>query len=768
MNRWRTKLIPFIFAIIVLFAGCNFDKSVISVNSPPENLETAERTLTAAEGVYHYESSISWTRPETNWGAPIMRRTPDGEIFIYVESAEKGIYRLTDGQEAELVLNLPYRKEPWKNAENFTGYPVVCGFDVDADGNIYVLYNLTDSGYWELNVYDKNGKEILTGRRFQNQISTHINRGFVYDFRIQGGILYFHLYNRMQAYTLEGKEVPLPFDDSMSITGFTFDENGLLYIAASHYGQKNTHALIQTDPADGYKVLKRVWIPDSSYDCPVSYSQETGKFYLINEMGIVSCSFDEGRSKSELSFGSSIPLVLGNLLDNGLPILKDFQSDGDSLLLCVEQKGTPYTFRDETYYYRHQYIYRLSAAEGSAEKNERERTVLTVSAAYRQNFMEEAVNLYQALHPEIKIKWDIICQSPEEFFKNPDKAAKKLKAKIDSGKVGDIVSIAGMGLDLEETLQNGDFLDLTERLKQSRQNSLLNHSVLKNCQTDGELKGMPLLTVQTVIRYDEALEPELKLYDTYTWGDVLQIGLDHPERPLFGLSVPHGEQYVLTGIIDSNLPDLIDCETKTANLHQPWFIALLNQLKAVYQQGNLSTDIPNTEYPQRGVPTQDFLFEIFNKKGQYSDYQAYYEAKDGHTSLLPMPQGELNRNRRSYLSVMCAISGSSEQPDAAWDFLEFLFSNEAQTLSSISATPVNTSAEERKRKRYKGHFPDDLDRQFNVIENEIDYVYDERLFAVDFYRIEDFQPLYGYLHDIDTLEEALSKTERNLQLSMNQ
>ena len=104
MNRWRTKLIPFIFAIIVLFAGCNFDKSVISVNSPPENLETAERTLTAAEGVYHYESSISWTRPETNWGAPIMRRTPDGEIFIYVESAEKGIYRLTDGQEAELVL----------------------------------------------------------------------------------------------------------------------------------------------------------------------------------------------------------------------------------------------------------------------------------------------------------------------------------------------------------------------------------------------------------------------------------------------------------------------------------------------------------------------------------------------------------------------------------------------------------------------------------------------------------------------------------------
>ena len=731
-----------------------------SSSSETGKLETLPVAVDEDGNPYHYEVETVWSCLDAYGDAPLMRCTADGEILFYFpiwadgDTVEYNVYRLTKNQETEPILNLPDKLDQWTPNDDYIGYPSICGFDVDDDGNIYILYNYTDSGYWELDIYDKAGNIVRSGQRIQNMLGAKLKRGVVDDFRYRDGRLYFLLERRMQVTTLEGDPLSLPLENRTSVMGFDFDENGLLYLTTVF---TSSSEVLKMDPKNNYEILARQGILKDMWRF-TAYSVQSGKIFSASENRIISCLFDGNQYQTEMQFGKDIPLTLTSRVssyDNGLPTPKCLLTDDDGLLLSIE--GNAKEPKETEKNTRDFHILRLKKVEGTSAEKEYNR-ILTITSAYRQDYLDEVVRLYQNSNPEVGVKWDILYNTKENLRPQTEEAGQKMVAKIMSNDVGDIVAVTGIGLNYRNFLTTDAFVDLKDRISQSQYYSMLKPSLLQAITIDGSIRSLPVGTAQNAMWYNNSLKPDLQVDDSITWNEILQIGLDHPDTPLFGIRSI--ENYgLLNRIFEANIYDLTDFEAKTVNLHEPWFVELMEKLKAVYDQGNLTVSIREND------SSRNYFFEpiTLNAQGLHSDYHLQYLEAEGNITLMSVPQGEKNSNRFAYASRMYSISSNSKQQDVAWDFLEFLLSYGAQTLTSLDAIPVNRDAEQRRRLLYDGTFPEGLGKQLDTVENDIEYLYDTGSL-----RIQNVPLFHDYLVGTITLEDALKEAEYNIWLLLNE
>ena len=663
------------------------------------------------------------------------------------------LYRLGASADSdELVFSIPDRNTEWRrNADgDYSGHHQCWGYDTDAEGNRYLLYSVYGSGDFVFDIYDPEGQPVKTDVAIANAIPDD-TIGMILGFQVYGELIYIiRAYDSsLYVYTLDGDMLGHPYGGYLA-SCMDVDDSGRMFISVSENGIRGTYAILSIDLNDEFRLIGRVSIPDGAASF-LEYVPESDKVYFSDSKCVRSFSPGEPRFETVMTFGVETSFLPDISYDSGLPVLEAFLASpsGDIYFAAREQDAYGEISR----------LHRLTRTEGERPSQAIE-TTLTITAAYRQPFLEEAVRRYASERPEVEFVWDVLYASYDAFIDNVDNAAQRLATKIMANDVGDIVATGGMALQVFEILKTDAFADLLPYLHSDPIYASLNRRVIDGITIGGKLKGLPVGTAYESLVYNRELGESLGLSidGRTTWSGLLQIALEHPDTPLFGRHSIDLVEFVRP-ILKVQLPDLIDPDTKTVNLEQEWFIRLMRDLKQVYSNGNLSAAMDFTLFEPF---ERKHLFELYTIRGSYDHLQLYYENAGGSIAYLPMPEGERNRNAIAYPLLMYSISQNSADKEAAWSFLSYLLSVGEQARYSLRASPVNREAELSMRGRHGG-YPEEMGAQLDVILDNIDALGEMEGYIQDL-----MIPMEAYIKGASSWEEAVAKAEYDIWIRLNE
>ncbi|MDO5376837.1 MAG: extracellular solute-binding protein [Clostridia bacterium] len=682
-------------------------------------------------------------------GAPInddLYLKSDGALYYlqtrYVDEGRADVFdlhRLQNGKD-EVLFDIP--------GYGLSDHSSISAFDLDEEGNLVTLFWLRDEDKLGMDTFDRSGARVAS--------CDSIDAG-------NTGTIRFHLYDKqafilhgdgkLNVYTMEGEYVRSLLQDR-SVGDFAIDSAGRIYAITSIRGSDGSYRLVIADSQNGGQIIQERQIPNAS-SAYICYVEETGNVYLADETGVERYNPSEDTLESVADFAEA-----GVLLTKGweaeIPQLQHFAVDANENIFLVSSTYPSGVGEQST-------LRRLALSDARAEQAQPDVT-LTITAAYQQDFLVEAVRRYTFLHPDVEIVWDVLYPSYESFFANQQDAGQRMAAKIMTNDVGDIVATGGMGIEYFSALQTDAFVDLHAYLDNDEILPDLNPAALEGITLNGELKGLPVGMGYPCFVYNRELGDSLGLTlpSELKWSDVLAIGIEHPEIPLFGMGAGGiTEGYLLTileDFVNVQMPDLIDLDEEQADFHQEWFVELLEDLKTVYQAGNLFT-ISNLSPFNKVYRTH--LFETTVLRGTYDHTQLYIQNADGGIAYIPAPAGEIHRNAIAYPFRMYSISSNSENKEAAWAFLRYLLTPDIQGQYSLDAIPVNMEAE--RNQRSSRSYSDELNRQYEAIVNTVDFAYDYSGYKADL-----IYPIIEWLNGTLELEEALAEAEYNAWIRMNE
>lgn len=680
-------------------------------------------------------------------GAPInddLYLKSDGALYYlqtqYVDEGRSfvcALHRMQNGKD-EVLFDIPgygLSDHGWINA-----------FDLDEEGNLVTLFWLQEEDKLGMDTFDRSGARVAS--------CDSIDAG-------NTGTVRFHLYDKqafilhgdgkLNVYTMEGEYVRSLLQDR-SVEDFAIDSAGRIYAITSIRGSDGSYRLVIADGPNGGQIIQEKRIPNArgAYIC---YVEETGNVYLADETGVERYNPSEDTLESMADFAEA-----GVLLTKGgeaeIPQLQHFAVDANENIFLVS-RTYPSGIGEQSA------LRRLALSDARAEQAEPDVT-LTITAAYQQDFLVEAVRRYAFLHPDVEIVWDVLYPSYESFFANQQDAGQRMATKIMTNDVGDIVATGGMGIEYYSALQTDAFVDLHAYLDNDEILPDLNPAALEGITLNGELKGLPVGMAYPCFVYNRELGDSqgLTLPSELKWSDVLAIGIEHPEIPLFGMGTDAEDNLlsILEAFVNTQMPDLIDLDKEQVDFHQEWFVELLEDLKTVYQAGNLFTasdlNLFNKVY-------RTHLFEMTTLRGRYDHTQLYHQNAEGGIAYIPKPAGEIHRNAIAYPLRMYSISSNSENKEAAWAFLSYLLTPDIQGQKSLDAIPVNMEAE--RKQRSSRSYSDELNRQYETILDTVDFAYDYSGYKGDL-----MYPIAEWLNGTLELEDALAEAEYNAWIRMNE
>lgn len=424
--------------------------------------------------------------------------------------------------------------------------------------------------------------------------------------------------------------------------------------------------------------------------------------------------------------------------------------------------------------WKHLY-YLYTKKEG--ERNARE-TTLTITAPYRNDFMDEAIKRYELKYPNEKIEYNYEYNTYNAFRDNSEEYGTKMSLNIISGDIGDIVQIGGSGLDYQNLLRTDVFMDLTELIKEDKTYQYLNKSALNAIKINNSLKALPVNIVISQYELNEDLEKELKLnvdFNSMSWSellDIVKIIEDiAPDKHLFADSNTNAWEVFGDELVNANLPDLISLETKTVKLNQEWFKELLIKFKKYSSSKNFINS--DWEYDLYDNLHGSLLTLKLSRDQFYGDTLSYYDEynKTNKSSMIPIFTGEKNNNRIGYSIRMYSIKNRSDRKENAWKFLSFLLEEDIQFNLSRekSGLPINQKGIDRMIKdaidmhRLSGENIDKYNKALMENLHNIDYLYNMGLIRVD---IHDSIALY--MNGSISLDEAIKKAEEKVTIRLNE
>ena len=402
---------------------------------------------------------------------------------------------------------------------------------------------------------------------------------------------------------------------------------------------------------------------------------------------------------------------------------------------------------------------------------------LTITAPYYDEFMVQAIHLYEMDNPDQHILYDYAYNSIYEYKVNSysDKYFDRLNLEILAGTVGDIV-VTGFDnndghYDPYPYLRSDLFTDLTDMLKSSPLYDELDKVALDGISINGAVRGLPVGSSYYYAEVNLDLCEQLGIemdWQNVTWSDLFSL-VDQLEGTDYVLFDDYAEPGFIERILVSNMPDLFDREAGTFDLRQDWFIDLLNQWKNIQESPHF------TQFGFDVAPTN----ALINLKGytfrQYDidlalRYVHYNTANRLRIQIVPMFCGELHPNRMAIPTDLYSISAWSEKQDEAWDFLSFMLSDQVQNLYTMLSRPLNEAIRNtRLEEAIQGYSEADLPRaQQFVQEMQNVYASVDTLYGME----ELLGPMgrlaRGYVYGAETLDEALATCERELRLIMDE
>ncbi len=506
----------------------------------------------------------------------------------------------------------------------------------------------------------------------------------------------------------------------------------------------------------------------------VYYSTTLDQIFILTSNGIE--RYDkEGLSepKTLIQFGIDTNYTMDNgfTLSDGRPIVNFIVTSDASIYIGAKEER----IISEEPFLMHQiltlYNYNWKIDEPFDEYT------YTITAPYKDPFLVQAIRAYETRHPDIHIQLDYTYETREEYLEHLLDYGQAFSLRIMTGDIGDIVMWGGQIFPYSSICKTDAFLDLRQRVKELEIYEDLNQNVLENMEINQQLCALPISMWYDYIWVDEEVAERNGIdLETLTYAKAIELSVQWRKEGRVDRIFDDNSGFILGKLFSTNLPQLVDLETRSIHLRQDWFLKALEQYKELLHAryfSNSKNDGPYlmgnriikavSGYRDRSVKMSyvqeiEGLLKRFNEESQIN--QNYH----------PDLSGEYTRNIRAYPAEVYLISSRSSHIEEAWDFLSFLLDPIMQKNSDLKGVAVNIKAEkELFEAQYRG---------YNNTINEEGWKMLEKVYeAVDFsywepYLIMDMMtPISKWVDDITgklTLEDALTEAEQNLSLRLNE
>lgn len=453
------------------------------------------------------------------------------------------------------------------------------------------------------------------------------------------------------------------------------DGKGTFYSLTGELQQQTAYAYLQYN----LNTQKEV-IVEPIYDFPyqIEYNRYDQRVYLATQKG-VGAYYTGRRQADDYSNNANMQYILTlgkdtSFFSENMWYLTDFAIAEDRSLTMnfIGFEGEGENFR--TY----QQIIPFTFTEGAVEEKE---PTFTLTVPYASDFLKEAVIRFEKAYPEEHVELDAAYPSKREYQHSSDLYRDKISTRLMSGDVGDVVSLSGEGLPVQNFLQSDALLDLNPYLEESGLSTTLNPNILDAVKMNGATRGLPVTYHVPCLVADGALAEKMGVdLDSLTsWADIFRLlpklKETAPNAPLFN----GYKSQMAWSVMDNCLSELIDVEQKTVSLNEDWFRETLESLKEVYEDPLL---IKEQEFSIVD-PLMGSMFAVFDLGSSYLGDDFGRAVMVPEQRFLPMPGSQALEFGEIY-----GIAASSDHPDAAWKFLEYLYCEDIQTLPTRLCIPV--------------------------------------------------------------------------------
>lgn len=457
------------------------------------------------------------------------------------------------------------------------------------------------------------------------------------------------------------------------------DGKGNVYAVTSALQDQTRLSLLKINA----KTREQSWmVPFNETFCQIDYSREDGLLYLSSNKEVSVLRPENGqKEKTILTVGQDT-----SFYPEDMSFYYDFAVGEDRTLVYSftrnYENGEEYAYQEFS-----SFVHDQDAPPPEIQVD------FSVTAPYASDYLDDAVMRFERENPGWTILVDPVYASWDEYAGSASEYREELLRRLSAGTAGDLILFDGRTLPARDMLEHPDLMDLTEYLEKSGLSDKLNPVVLEEMAKDSQLKCLLVNYEVSCLIADGSMAEKLgvDLDSLDSWADIFallpEIKEKSPETPLFS-----GEKEEITrAMLQSGLTLLADEERQTISLDQEWFRRDLAAWRGTYNdpQFGKEREISSFDPLSGGMFAlydlgEGFLSDDFSVASAFPDYR-----------LLPMPGAGPITPGQTF-----AIPKDAQNPDAAWEFLEYLCSEEGQTLFTFRHIPMNLAAEEAFWKEY--------------------------------------------------------------------
>ncbi len=319
---------------------------------------------------------------------------------------------------------------------------------------------------------------------------------------------------------------------------------------------------------------------------------------------------------------------------------------------------------------------------------------ISISCLYAEEFLNTAAEQFMERYPNVKVTINSYKESSREGTVEDYRTY--LNTKIMTGKAEDILFTSS--LPITKYSEMGVFEDLSGYIQKTPEMNDKNYfmNVLQAAQeVGGEIYIIPYAARFDTLAFSAELmsehggnESDVQDLHFGTAMDLAKQMVDETDKNNAFLVQMNTVSYAHSLLKDS-IGQFIDVNAKKVSLDTPEYIALLESVKSLSENGYFDTDIDfyNMEF-------------YFAAECDYDVQAAYYsmDTKNGSNYCMPLTDAE---GRTLVKSNPCvAVNSASENKDLAWEFIRYLLSDEVQTLPSIYGPAVSRKGLEAVAERF--------------------------------------------------------------------
>ncbi|MDU0330897.1 MULTISPECIES: ABC transporter substrate-binding protein [Paenibacillus] len=317
---------------------------------------------------------------------------------------------------------------------------------------------------------------------------------------------------------------------------------------------------------------------------------------------------------------------------------------------------------------------RATDTVGKNPAGEEGKTVLTLSVQEASPFYTALERKFEAKFPDIDLIIQAYKQAGEEWKAGEiEEYRKSVNTALLSGQGPDVIEMKS--LPISEYIAKGLLLNMDSSLSGdgSIKKEDLQQNILDAARENGGLYAIPGgFSLRAFIGDGDALKEADIQEKTWTWQDFAEIAkkLTQGNEKVFAMTEYPPDMLMQEMTVD-NYEAYVDTSDKQAKFDSPEFIALLHQVKQMYDDGVMTEE-------SAGSGKQLFYSAVLRDPKDVIDVpHQYFE----HPILMQKPHNPAQSGTMRIIPTsLFGIRAKSQVPEEAWKLIRFLLSEEAQKL----------------------------------------------------------------------------------------